>query len=138
VYSLAGEFYILRILVVDDHELTRLTLQLTFARQDNVQVVGMARNGQEAIEMVKSHYPDVIILDLQMPIMDGWMASKHIKSIFPQTQIIAYSSVEDIHIAEIRATPNIDVFCHKDTPMIELVALVKQLGDKSCRKFAQT
>jgi DNA-binding NarL/FixJ family response regulator len=138
MYSLAGEFYILRILVVDDHELTRLTLQLTFARQDNVQVVGMARNGQEAIEMVKSHYPDVIILDLQMPIMDGWIASKHIKSIFPQTQIIAYSSVEDIHIAEIRATPNIDVFCHKDTPMIELVALVKQLGDKSCRKFAQT
>jgi len=138
MYSLAGEFYILRILVVDDHELTRLTLQLTFARQDNVQVVGMARNGQEAIEMVKSHYPDVIILDLQMPVMDGWIASKHIKSIFPQTQIIAYSSVEDIHIAEIRATPNIDVFCHKDTPMIELVALVKQLGDKSCRKLAQT
>lgn len=138
MYSLAGEFYILRILVVDDHELTRLTLQLTFARQDNVQVVGMARNGQEAIEMVKSHYPDVIILDLQMPVMDGWKASKHIKSIFPQTQIIAYSSVEDIHIAEIRATANIDVFCHKDTPMIELVALVKQLGDKSCRKLAQT
>ena len=83
----------LRVLVVDDHELTRLTLQLAFSSQENIQVVGLASNGKEAVEMVKDCYPDVIVLDLQMPVMDGWNASCKIKEISPRTQIIAYSSV---------------------------------------------
>ena len=77
----------LRLLVVDDHELTRLSLHLIFSIQENIQVVGLASNGQEAIDMVKCHQPHVIILDLQMPIMDGWSASNYIKAISPNTQI---------------------------------------------------
>ena len=92
---LSCESSTLRVLVVDDHELTRLTLQLAFSCQENIQVVGLASNGQEAIEMVKHCHPDVIVLDLQMPVMDGWSASSHIKAISPNTQILAYSSVED-------------------------------------------
>ena len=49
----------LRVLVVDDHELTRLTLQLAFASQKNIEVVGLASNGKEAVEMVQNCYPDV-------------------------------------------------------------------------------
>ena len=91
---------IVRILVVDDHELTRLTLQLVFSCQENIQVIGLASNGLEAVEMVKRHQPDVIVLDLQMPVMDGWSASGHIKAISPETQIIAYSSVADAKLLE--------------------------------------
>ncbi|MCP6759315.1 MAG: response regulator transcription factor [Fischerella sp. CENA71] len=125
---LSCESSTLRVLVVDDHELTRLTLQLIFSAQENIQVVGLASNGQEAIEMVKRHKPDVIILDLQMPIMDGWIASSEIKAIAPNTQIIAYSSVDDSKLVEGKARACLDAVCKKDVPTTELVSLVRQLG----------
>ncbi|MBH8552482.1 response regulator transcription factor [Nostocaceae cyanobacterium CENA357] len=128
---LSCEFSTLRVLVADDHELTRLTLQLAFSCQENIQVVGLASNGQEAIEMVKRHHPDVIVLDLQMPVMDGWSASSHIKAISPQTQILAYSSVEDVSFAQTKAMPSFDDVCKKDVPTTELIALVRQLGKRS-------
>jgi DNA-binding NarL/FixJ family response regulator len=121
----------LRVLVVDDHELTRLTLQLTFSCQENIQVVGLASNGQEAIEMVKHCQPDVIILDLQMPIMDGWSASSQIKAISPSTQILAYSSVEDANSPQSKGMANFDDFCKKDVPTTELIALVRELGKRA-------
>ncbi|WP_017651130.1 response regulator [Fortiea contorta] len=131
---LSCESSTLRVLVVDDHELTRLTLQLAFSCQENIQVVGLASNGQEAIEIVKRCRPDVIILDLQMPVMDGWSASGYIKAISPQTQILAYSSVEDPNFPETKAVPSFDEFCKKDVPTSELIAVVRQLGQRRGEK----
>ncbi|MBR8834380.1 MAG: response regulator transcription factor [Stigonema ocellatum SAG 48.90 = DSM 106950] len=125
---LSCESSTLRVLVVDDHELTRLTLKLAFSCQENIDVVGLASNGQEAIQMVKRYHPDVIVLDLQMPVMDGWSASSHIKAIAPNTQIIAYSSVEDTKFEETSEMGKLDAFCRKDVPMTELIALVRRLG----------
>ncbi len=127
---LSSESSTLRVLVVDDHELTRLTLKLAFSSQQNIQVVGLSSNGQEAIEMVKCCYPDVIILDLQMPVMDGWTASGYIKAIAPKTQILAYSSLEDKSFPEGKSMSDFDFFCKKDVPTKELIALVKQLGQE--------
>ena len=121
---------ILRVLVVDDHELIRFSLKLALSTQENIELVGMASNGQEAIEMVKRHRPDVIILDLQMPVMDGWSASTEIKHIEPNTQIIAYSSLEDSKFRDTSKSSCLDAFCRKDTATPELIALVKELGQK--------
>jgi DNA-binding NarL/FixJ family response regulator len=120
----------LLILVVDDHELTRLSLQLVFSIQENIQVVGLASNGQEAIEMVKCYQPDVIILDLQMPVMDGWSASNYIKTISPNTQILAYSSVDEVSFQNNKTKHHFDKVCKKDIPTMELVALVRELGQR--------
>lgn len=128
---LSCESSTLRILVVDDHELTRLTLKLTLSSQQNIQVVGLASNGQEAIEMVKRYHPDVVVLDLHMPIMDGWSASSQIKAISPDTQILAYSSVEDAKLHETKEVGSLDAFCKKDVPTSELIALVKRLGQSA-------
>ncbi|MFM7364898.1 MAG: response regulator transcription factor [Cuspidothrix sp.] len=127
---LSSESTKLRLLVVEDHELIRLSLQLVFSLQKNIHVVGLARNGQEAIEMFKCYQPDVIILDLQMPIMDGWSASNYIKSISPTTQILAYSSVDEIYCGGTESTDNFDKICKKDIPTQELVAVVKELGKR--------
>ncbi|HEY9609250.1 response regulator transcription factor [Allocoleopsis sp.] len=121
---------LLRVLVVDDHELTRFSLELALKAQSHIDIVGLASNGKEAIEMVERYHPDVIILDLQMPVMDGLSASSHIKSIDPSTQIIAYSSVEDPQLEVMSQTAPIDVFCKKDTATKELINLVKQLGNR--------
>ena len=126
---------LLRVLVVDDHELTRFSLQLALKAQSHIDIVGLASNGKEAIEMVERYHPDVIILDLQMPVMDGLSASTHIKSIDPTTQIIAYSSVEDPQLEVMIHTAPIDVFCKKDTATKDLISIVKQLGSRKASRF---
>lgn len=119
---------VLRVLVVDDHDLTRLSLKLALQHQSNIELVGLAANGQEAIDVVTQERPDVVILDLQMPVMDGLSASTKIKSISPHTQIIAYSSVEDPQTEVMVQQAHVDAFCKKDVATQELVDLVKQLG----------
>lgn len=126
--------YTLRVLVVDDHELTRFSLKLALSHQENIELVGLASNGQEAIQMVKRHHPDVIILDLQMPIMDGWSASTHIKHIDPKTQIIAYSSLEDQYFKDSSQTNCLDAFCKKEIATLELIALVRELGQRAASR----
>jgi DNA-binding NarL/FixJ family response regulator len=121
----------LRVLLVDDHELTRLSLKLTFSNLPDMLVVGSARNGQEAVEMVKFSRPDVVVLDLHMPVMDGWRASGYIKAISPNTQILAYSSSEDAHLQQTKSMTSFDDVCNKDAPTNQLVSLVKRLGQRA-------
>lgn len=121
----------LRVLVVDDHELTRLSLKFALSSQKNIELVGLASNGQEAIRMVENHRPDVIILDLQMPVMDGWSASRYIKSMYPHAQIIAYSAVEEQQATATNPKPSVDAFCSKETATHELIELVKELGNRN-------
>lgn len=118
----------IRVLIVDDHELTRFSLSLALQNQAGVELVGLASNGEEAIEMVKQYRPDVIVLDLQMPVMDGLSASAHIKSLHPNTKILAYSSLEDPQTEVMIQTAKIDAFRKKDTNTSELIALIQLLG----------
>ena len=122
---------VLRVLVVDDHELTRFSLKLALSNQRDIDLVGLASNGKEAIAMVERYHPDVVILDLQMPVMDGLSASTHIKGINPNTQIIAYSSVDDPQIEVMSQTARVDFFCKKDTATKDLINIVKELGSRS-------
>lgn len=126
---------VLRVLVVDDHELTRVSLKLALQSQANIELVGLASNGQEAVKMAELHHFDVIILDLQMPIMDGLSASTQIKRFDPRTQIIAYSSVDDPQIEVMSQTARIDAFCKKDTATQELIDLVNQLGERAASNY---
>ncbi len=119
----------LRVLIADDHELTRYTLKLALSTQQSITLVGVACNGQEALEMTKQYKPDVLIMDLQMPVMDGLSASTYIKQVNPQAQIIAYSSFNDPQTEVMSQTAPIDAFCGKDTPTQELIKLITQLGE---------
>jgi len=85
----------------------------------------------KSVDGESGYEPDVIVLDLQMPVMDGWSASSHIKAICPDTQIIAYSSVEDAKLLEKKAMSSLDAFCKKDIPTRELIDLVKELGQRA-------
>ncbi|WP_013322184.1 response regulator [Gloeothece verrucosa] len=117
-----------RVLIVDDHDLTRLSLKLSLSKDEEIDIVGLAENGLEAIEKVKASCPDVIILDLQMPILNGLSAASEIKQIAPNTRIIAYTSLEDPQTEVMCQTVPIDRVCQKDIAIHQLVHLIKELG----------
>lgn len=127
---LSRECKVLRVLIVDDHELTRFSLKLALQRQDGIELVGLASNGREAIEMADRHCPDVIVLDLQMPIMDGLSASTQIKTAHPQIKILAYSSLEDPQTEVMLQTAKVDAFCKKETAVQDLIKMVNHLGEQ--------
>lgn len=121
----------IKVLIVDDHDLTRYSLNLLLGQQENIELVGLAANGQEAIEMAKAQVPDVVILDLQMPVMNGLTAATFIKSVAPHLQILAHSSVEDPQIEVMSQTAPIAAFSAKDLPTQELLKLVNELGKRA-------
>lgn len=118
----------LRILIADDHDLTRFTLKVALQRQANLELVGAASNGQQAVEMAKVFRPHVVILDMQMPVMDGAIASRQIKKIDPDIAIIGYSSLQTNDCQNLLKAANLDAVCDKCTGTSELVDLAWQLS----------
>jgi two-component system, NarL family, vancomycin resistance associated response regulator VraR len=120
-----------RVLIVDNHELIRASLTVDLNRYANVDVVGAAADGEEAIRLTEELNPDVILMDLQMPVMDGLTASGHIKTDFPNIRIIAYTSLEDPQAEVMAQTAPIDRFCYKGVKTEELVELIHQVSQLS-------
>jgi HlyD family secretion protein len=85
----------IRILVVDDQRVVREGLAALLRHELDFLVVGIAENGQEAIELVQTLGPDVVLMDLQMPVMDGLTATQIISQRYSQTKVIALTSVDD-------------------------------------------
>jgi len=85
----------IRILIVDDHSVVREGLRMFLGRDPELKIVDEAANGAEAIE--KAHYwrPDVVLMDLLIPVIDGVTATAIIRREFPQTEVIAFTSVLD-------------------------------------------
>ena len=82
----------MRILIVDDHALMRMGLRSMLDMQPDMEVVGEAGNGQRAIDLAKSLVPDVVIMDLMMPKVNGAEATKAILEVLPETKIIILTS----------------------------------------------
>jgi DNA-binding NarL/FixJ family response regulator len=80
-----------RILIVDDHRMFRDGLKHLLSRQKDMEIVGEAENGQEAIAKARSLDPDVILMDVNMPVMDGAEATRQILAEMPDMKILALS-----------------------------------------------
>lgn len=84
------------VLIADDQEVIRRMLCFLFASQEDFEVCGEAENGQEAVEMAQVLRPDLILLDLSMPVMNGIEAACELKRLMPMTPIIVFSEFSDV------------------------------------------
>ena len=85
----------IRILITDDHGVVRQGLRMFLSLDPEMEVVGEAANGQEALELAQELKPDVVLMDLLMPVMDGIEATRAIRSELPEVEVIALTSVLD-------------------------------------------
>lgn len=83
----------IKILIVDDHSVVREGLRMFLAMDPELEVVGEAVNGKDALEKVAELHPDVVLMDLLMPEMDGIQATEILRKKFPDTEVIALTSV---------------------------------------------
>lgn len=83
----------IRTLIVDDHSVVRQGLHMFLSLDPEIEVVGEAANGAEAVQLVKSLRPDVVLMDLLMPVMDGISATQVIRRDYPETEVVALTSV---------------------------------------------
>jgi DNA-binding NarL/FixJ family response regulator len=85
----------IKVLIADDQRLMREGLATLLALADDIAIVAQAGDGAEAIDLAKIHQPDVILMDIQMPHVNGVEATKTIRSILPATQIIILTTFDD-------------------------------------------
>lgn len=107
-----------RILVVDDHEVVRFGIMSLL--KDSWEVCGQAANGLEAIEKVRELQPDLVLMDLRMPVMGGTEATRQIRNISPETKIVLLSMYESETVVELARLMGADACLSKRCAATEL------------------
>jgi DNA-binding NarL/FixJ family response regulator len=85
----------IKVLIVDDHTLVRAGIRALLSLAADIEVVGEASNGKETLEKIKQLIPDVVLMDLAMPVMGGLEATRRIRKEFPSVQVVALTQYDD-------------------------------------------
>jgi two-component system invasion response regulator UvrY len=90
---LVKEHHLIKVLIVDDHALVRMGIRRLLEDMPDVNVVADADSGEQALALVKKHNPDVVLLDMKMPGIDGWEVTRRLKKSNPHIKIIAVTAM---------------------------------------------
>jgi NarL family two-component system response regulator LiaR len=114
------------VLLVDDHSMVREGVRAFLVTQPDITVVGEAGSGEEAIQLAAQHVPDVVLMDLIMPEMDGVEATRRVKQVSPRSQVVVLTSYhEDEHIFPALKAGALS-YILKDVSAQELAAAVRK------------
>lgn len=130
----------LRILIADDVQETRRNTRLMLATIDDVEVAAIAANGIQAVELAKEHHPDIVLLDINMPEMDGLSAYRRIAQIHPDTGCIIISAEKDTMTLRAAMSIGVQEYLIKPFTVDELekaIARVSERVQKHKLKLAQ-
>ena len=115
----------IRVMVVDDHAMVRTGLATSLEVSDGLDLVGQATNGQEAVELCEQFQPDVILMDLVMPEMDGVTATRIIRERWPQVQVVALTSFQEMELVQDALEAGAISYLLKNVSMDDLMEAVR-------------
>lgn len=118
-----------RVVLAEDDEPTRFWLKLTLQNAGNFDVVGVAGDGQMAVDLASQHKPDLLLMDIGMPIMDGVEASRKIKALLPDAKIIMFTSHDTDDSVFAALSAGADGYCLKTLSAEQLLKAVSSVLD---------
>lgn len=132
----------IKVLLVDDQSLIRQGLRALLELEQDLEIVGEAENGENALDLVAELQPDVVLLDIRMPIMDGVAATKEIQKRFPGIKVLVLTTFDDDEYVTAALQNGAMGYLLKDTPSEELAVAIRavhkgytQLGPGIVRKL---
>lgn len=117
----------IRVLLVDDQNLVREGLKSLLNAQADIDVIAEAENGQMAIDQVKTHQPDVVLMDVRMPKMDGVVATQILSQDFPGVKVMILSTFDDDDFVADAMQSGAKGYLLKDTPSAELAEAIRSI-----------
>lgn len=114
----------IRVLIAEDHQLTRNGLVYTLEKSKNFIIVGEVDNGEKARSLALSEKPDIVLMDIGMPILDGLTATQRIKAAAPEIKVIILTSYQKEEQVLASLAGGADAYCLKDTPVDLLVRVI--------------
>lgn len=119
----------IRLLLVDDQQLVRAGLRMLCESTDDITVVGEAREGAEAVRLAREHVPDVILMDLRMPGVDGTTATRRIVDERPSAKVVVLTTFDDDDHLYPALAAGACGFLAKDLAPERLIAAIRQAAD---------
>ncbi|BBD67330.1 LuxR family two component transcriptional regulator [Nostoc commune NIES-4072] len=117
----------IKVLLVDDQGLIRQGLRALLELEPDLEIVGEAENGEQAINLVAEFQPDVVLLDIRMPIMDGVAATREIQKRFAKTKILVLTTFDDDEYVSAALQNGAMGYLLKDTPSEELAVAIRAI-----------
>jgi two-component system response regulator DesR len=112
---------VVRVLVADDHALFTEALMLTLGIDDRIEVIGSASSGVEAVSLAEALRPDVVLMDVHMPSMDGIEATRRVRSVSPGSRVVIVTASRLREIAAQALAAGAERCLTKDTPAVKLI-----------------
>ncbi|MEK4251382.1 response regulator transcription factor [Paenibacillus sp. FSL W7-1287] len=117
----------MKLLIVDDDPLVCQSLQLLLGKEEGFQIIGTASNGQEAVALSRNEQPDVILMDIQMPVMDGIESTKIIKQEAPSIHIMMLTTFKDEKNIRLALRAGAEGYLLKSSPINKMAAQIRAL-----------
>lgn len=118
----------IKILLVDDHQIVIDGILSILQEDDDLQVVGQASNGKAGIDRARQLQPDVILMDLDMPVMNGMVAGKEVKTLFPNIKVIILSLHAEKSVIQHMIQAGVDGYLLKNSDKTEVLLAIKEVA----------
>src|SRR6476646_1288805 len=124
---------VMRVLICDDSAEARRMLRTMLAEDRNLEIVGEASDGAEAIALGVDLMPDVVLMDVEMPAVDGVEATRRIRELVPGTRVVALAGSDDLEVVEQMLDAGASAYCVKGAPLWELERAIAGAGEPLVR-----